>query len=557
MPANFAPGQWAVILGGSSGFGLATAQVLADHGMNLCIVHRDRRSQLAQIEPAFEKLRGSGVTVQTHNTDALAAAKRSAVLDALAEVMGGGRVRVLLHSIAFGNLKPLAPPPTRTARDATQKLAAKLGLEGGSVQEAVDELFSAGAAVAHPLATSPHYSEKDLLDDEDFSRTIFNMGTSLLGWTRDLFERKLLAADARIFGLTSEGNRVAWRGYAAVAAAKVALESLARSIAVEYAPHGVRCNVIQPGITETPALAAIPGSDQMKAQAQMRNPFHRLTTPIDVANAIYLLSLDEAAWVRRRAQLGSIAMTAGGIEAPDAVRVALVTGGGTGIGAACCRALAAEGFRVGIHYRSSEETALKLAAELKDSFAVCADLGSETDIDALIKDLKEKAGRVDVLVNNAGYNVNAPMLSMKLDDYDAVAGMARGTWYLTKLVLRRFMLRKGSGRIINVSSVVGHTGNPGQIPYTMIKAGLDAFSKSLAQELAGRDILVNSVAPGFIDTDMTRELPEETRDSILARIPQGRMGRDDEIADVVAFLATRASYINGSVIHVNGGMFGG
>ncbi len=250
-------------------------------------------------------------------------------------------------------------------------------------------------------------------------------------------------------------------------------------------------------------------------------------------------------------------MTVEGVEGSNETRVALVTGGGTGIGAACCRALAAEGFRVGVHYRSSEETALKLVAELNDSFAVRADLSSEADIDALIKDLKEKAGRIDVLVNNAGYNVNAPMLSMKLDDYDAVAGMARGTWYLTKLVLRRFMLRKDSGRIINVSSVVGHTGNPGQIPYTMIKAGLDAFSKSLAQELAGRDILVNSVAPGFIDTDMTQEIPEEIRGSILARIPQGRMGRADEIADVVAFLATRASYVNGTVIHVNGGMFGG
>ena len=250
-------------------------------------------------------------------------------------------------------------------------------------------------------------------------------------------------------------------------------------------------------------------------------------------------------------------MTVEGIEDSGETRIALVTGGGTGIGSACCRALAAEGFRVGVHYRSSEETALKLVAELKDSFAVRADLNSEADIDALIKELKEKAGRVDVLVNNAGTNVNAPMLSMKLHDYDAVAGMARGTWYLTKLVLRRFMLRKGWGRIINVSSVVGHTGNPGQIPYTMVKAGLDAFSKSLAQELAGRDILVNSVAPGFIDTDMTQELPEEIRGSILARIPQGRMGRADEIADVVAFLATRASYINGTVIHVNGGMFGG
>ena len=250
-------------------------------------------------------------------------------------------------------------------------------------------------------------------------------------------------------------------------------------------------------------------------------------------------------------------MTAETVEGSQTDRVALVTGGGTGIGAACCRALAAEGFRVGVHYRSSEETALKLAAELNDSFAVRADLGSEVEIDALIQELKEKAGRVDVLVNNAGYNVNAPMLSMKLDDYDAVAGMARGTWYLTKLILRRFMLRKGAGRIINISSVVGHTGNPGQIPYTMAKAGLDAFTKSLAQELAGKAILVNSVSPGFIDTDMTGELPEEVKAAILARIPQGRMGTADEVADVGAFLATRGHYVNGSVIHVNGGMYGG
>ncbi len=297
MPANFIPGQWAVILGGSSGFGLATAQVLAEHGMNLCIVHRDRRSQLAGIEPAFEKLRGLGVVVQTHNTDALAAAKRGAVLDALADALGDGRVRVLLHSIAFGNLKPLTPPVTRTARDAAQKLASALGLEEERVQDVMDECFAAGTAAAHPLASPPDYSETDFLAEEDFSRTIFNMGTSLLGWVQDLFQRKLFADDARIFGLTSEGNQLAWRGYAAVAAAKVALESLARSIAIEYAPHGIRCNVIQPGITETPALAAIPGSDQMKAQAVMRNPFHRLTTPMDVANAIYLLSLDEAAWV--------------------------------------------------------------------------------------------------------------------------------------------------------------------------------------------------------------------------------------------------------------------
>jgi 3-oxoacyl-[acyl-carrier protein] reductase len=238
--------------------------------------------------------------------------------------------------------------------------------------------------------------------------------------------------------------------------------------------------------------------------------------------------------------------------------VALVTGGGTGIGSACCRALAAEGFRVGVHYRSSEEKALKLVAELPDGFAIAADLSNSEEVDALIKQLKlDTGGQVDVLVNNAGYNVNAPMLTMKLDDYDAVANLARGTWYLTKMIVRRFMFRKGTGRIINISSVVGHTGNPGQIPYTMAKAGLDAFTKSLAQELAGKEILVNSIAPGFIDTEMTDALPDEVKTAILSRIPQGRMGTPEEVADVVAFLATRGAYVNGSVIHVNGGIYGG
>ena len=241
--------------------------------------------------------------------------------------------------------------------------------------------------------------------------------------------------------------------------------------------------------------------------------------------------------------------------------VALVTGGGTGIGAACCRRLAAEGFRVGIHYRSSEEKAKKLADELAatpgGAFLVKADLMDPASLDGLVLELKDAAGRVDVLVNNAGFNVNAPMLAMNLEQYDAVASVARGTWYLTKLVLRRFMLRRGTGRIINISSVVGHTGNAGQIPYTMVKAGLDAFTKSLAQELTGREILVNAVAPGFIDTEMTEELPAEIKQAILAKIPLSRMGNAEEVADVVAFLATRGSYIQGSVLHVNGGMYGG
>jgi len=290
-------GQWAVILGGSSGFGLATAQRLAELGLNLCIVHRDRRAVLARVEPEFEKLRGSGVKVLTFNVDALAAEQRERVCDELAGAMGDGeKVRVLLHSIAFGNLKllvPEAPAP----REAASALAEKLGIDEATLVAAADELFGQGRDGLHTLASAPVYSDKHFLDEDDFARTIHSMGTSLLGWVQTLHTRELFAADARVFGLTSEGNTVAWKGYAAVSAAKVALESLARSVALEFAPYGIRCNVIQAGITETPALAAIPGSDHMKAAARLRNPFGRLTTPRDVAQVIALLSTDEAAWV--------------------------------------------------------------------------------------------------------------------------------------------------------------------------------------------------------------------------------------------------------------------
>ena len=237
-------------------------------------------------------------------------------------------------------------------------------------------------------------------------------------------------------------------------------------------------------------------------------------------------------------------------------RVAVVTGGATGIGRAVCRALAAKGLRVGIVCHSSEEAARALASELPGAFVARANLAEPAQVEALVQQLQETAGRVDVLVNNAGYNRNAPIFSMKLDDYDAVAGLGRGTWYLTKLVLRRFMLRAG-GRVINISSVVGHTGNAGQIPYTMVKAGLDALTRSLAQEVGERGILVNSVAPGFIDTDMTVGLPDEVKSRITERIPLGRMGRPEEVAEVVAFLAEAGSYVTGSVLHVNGGLYGG
>ncbi|MBW2316588.1 MAG: SDR family oxidoreductase [Deltaproteobacteria bacterium] len=265
--------------------------------MNLCLIHRDRRALLAAIEPEFEKLRGLGVAVRTWNADALSADKRAGILDELSEILGAdGRVRVLLHSIAFGNLK-LLTPEAPAERGGLTALAAKLGIEAERVQSAVDEIFAEGHDHAHTLSAAPIYSDKYFLDEDDFARTIHAMGTSLLGWVQGVFERQLFATDARVFGLTSEGNKLAWKGYAAVAAAKVALESLARSIAVEYAPFGIRCNVIQAGITDTPALAAIPGSDHMKAQARLRNPFRRLTTPRDVANVICLLATDEAGWI--------------------------------------------------------------------------------------------------------------------------------------------------------------------------------------------------------------------------------------------------------------------
>jgi 3-oxoacyl-[acyl-carrier protein] reductase len=237
--------------------------------------------------------------------------------------------------------------------------------------------------------------------------------------------------------------------------------------------------------------------------------------------------------------------------------VALVTGGATGIGSACCRALAHEGFRVGIHYRKSAERAQKLLDEIKDGFLIKADLANIEDVEAMVGKLKEVAGRIDVLVNNAGQSINADILSMKIEQFDEQRAMTRGVWYLTKRILRQFMLRSVSARIINISSVVGHTGNAGQIPYTMEKAALDAFTKSLAQELRGRNVLVNSIAPGFIETEMTHELPVEVKEKVMAGITLGRIGKPEEIADVVAFLAKRGSYITGSVIHVNGGLYGG
>ena len=219
------------------------------------------------------------------------------VLSGLAETVGpAGRVRLLFHSIAFGNLKPIAPvAPDARPQAAIDRLAATLGVEPERLTEAVSRLLEEGHAPLNTLL-SPEHSDL-LIADDDMARTIYSMGSSLLTWVQALYGRGLFAADARVLGMTSEGNEVAWRGYAAVSAAKVVLEAVARAVALEFAPHGIRANIIQAGVTDTPALRLIPGSSQMKAVAALRNPFRRLTRPEDVAGFICLMCTDEAAWV--------------------------------------------------------------------------------------------------------------------------------------------------------------------------------------------------------------------------------------------------------------------
>ena len=297
MPVALPEGSWALILGGSSGFGLATAHQLSRHGVHLCLVHRDRRGAMPRIQPEFDAIRARGGELLTFNDDALSADRRVAILDQLAAALGErGKVRLLLHSIAFGNLKLVAPEAKRPD-DARAALAEALGIDEARLAEAVEKLFAGGQDALAGLAAPPSYSDSAFIEEEDLQQTIHAMGTSLLAWVQDLHRRGLFAPDARVLGLTSEGNEVAWKGYAAVAAAKVALESISRAIAVDMAPYGIRSNIVQAGVTDTPALRLIPGNAHLKAAARRRNPFGRLTTPQDVARVIHLLCLPEAAWI--------------------------------------------------------------------------------------------------------------------------------------------------------------------------------------------------------------------------------------------------------------------
>lgn len=291
--------HWALIIGGSSGFGLAGARKLARHGMNLCIVHRDRKGAMSRITPFFEEMRSNGVEVVTFNTDATSANGRAGVIEGLEKALGTtGTVRLVLHSLALGNLKLLVPgKPSTDAQTARKQLAEQLSVPEKELSRTVQDLFENGSDALCALASPPRYSEDLFLEADDFAGTIRAMGSNIVEWVQDLHRRCLFAGDARVLSLTSEGNSIAWRGYAAVSAAKAVLESVSRSMAVEFASYGIRSNVIQAGVTDTPALRAIPGSSHIASVARRRNPFGRLTRPEDVADVIFLLCADEAAWI--------------------------------------------------------------------------------------------------------------------------------------------------------------------------------------------------------------------------------------------------------------------
>ena len=251
---------WALILGGSSGLGLATAKKLALHGCNIIIIHRSRKQDMAAIEKEFARIKETAVDLVAINEDALNAGKKEDIITTIGKALGSrGKIRALIHSIAKGNLKPMIAENSQS------------------------------------------------LQNEDFHLTLDAMAISLYDWTNLLFTKQLFTEDARVISFTSEGNKKALKNYAAVSAAKAALEAITRSIALEFAPHGIKANCVQAGVTDTESFRLIPGSEKIKEHSINRNPSKRLTTPEDVANVVYLLCKDEAVWIN-----GSIIIADGG-----------------------------------------------------------------------------------------------------------------------------------------------------------------------------------------------------------------------------------------------------
>ncbi len=246
----------------------------------------------------------------------------------------------------------------------------------------------------------------------------------------------------------------------------------------------------------------------------------------------------------------------GGLEG----KLALVTGASRGIGRAIAYELAKEGADVIINFRGSEDKAKELAQEIeklgKKAYLAKFDVSDFKEVKKNIKEIEDNIGNIHILVNNAGITKDTLFLRMKEDDWDKVLKTnLYSVFYVTQAVLP-MMMKERWGRIINISSVVAFTGNPGQTNYAAAKAGIIGFTKALALEVAGRNITVNVVAPGYIETDMTANLPEKVKNAFIEGIPLKRPGTPEEVAYLVSFLASeKANYITGCVFHINGGLY--
>ena len=240
-------------------------------------------------------------------------------------------------------------------------------------------------------------------------------------------------------------------------------------------------------------------------------------------------------------------------------KTALVTGASRGIGRAIALALASKGFAVALNYAGSHDAAEAVKKEIEDAggkaFTVQGDVSKSEDVDRIFKTVKDEFGGLDVLVNNAGINRDALLIRMKESNWDDVIATDLKSDFLTTKAAAAMMMRKRKGSIINISSVVGIMGNIGQANYAAAKAGVIGLTKACAKEMAARNIRVNAVAPGFIETAMTDGIPEKIREGMIASIPMGRMGQPEDIARAVCFLASDdAPYITGQVLVVDGGL---
>ena len=240
-------------------------------------------------------------------------------------------------------------------------------------------------------------------------------------------------------------------------------------------------------------------------------------------------------------------------------KVALVTGASRGIGAVVAARLAEAGARVGVNYHASSDAATVVVDSIRKAggkaFLVGGDVSQEDKAEAVIKNLVEHFGGIDILINNAGINKDQLLIRMKPEDFDSVMNVnLRGAFLCTRYAMTH-LIRQRSGRVINMSSVVGLSGNPGQANYAAAKAGLVGLTKAVAREVASRNVTVNALAPGYITTAMVDELSEETQAKILERIPMGRFGTPEDVAEAVVFLCSDgASYITGQVLTIDGGM---